>query len=196
MAHRFRRTRHGIEARLDDMEKDLLARLLDDVHDMLDDGAAPERDPLARLIGISEDARTPDDPALARLLPPGSRDDDEAAQEFRRLTDRGLRERKRQALGAARATLNRSGPIRLTDAEARSWVTALTDVRLVLGERLGLRTDADAERLAEVLGEADDQDGDDPGAWLAAVYDFLTWLQETLVVVLLEALPEEGRRGD
>lgn len=192
MAHRFRRTRHGIEARLDDAERDLLARLFDDVHDMLDDGREPaEDDWMSSALGISDDVRTPDDPALARLLPDAARDDDEAAHEFRRLTERGLRARKREALRTARETLARGPGPCLDDAEAKAWVAALTDVRLVLGERLGLRTDADAERLEELLQEAED---DDPRVWLAAVYDFLTWLQETLVTVLLAALPEEGRR--
>ena len=191
MAHRFRRTRHGIEARLDAAERDLLARLFDDVHDLLDDGPEPSSDDwMASELGISEDARTPEDPALARLLPDAARDDADAAHEFRRFTERGLRARKRQALRTARETLSRgAGPV-LDDAEARSWLTALTDVRLVLGERLGVRTDADAEGLEDLLHEADE---DDPRVWLAAVYDFLTWLQETLVTVLLAGLPEEGR---
>ena len=193
MAHRFRRTRHGIEARLDAAEKDLLARLFDDVHEMLDDGRqASEDDWMSSALGISEDARTPEDPALARLLPDGAREDDEAAHEFRRLTERGLRARKREALRTARSTLSRSDGVRLDDAEARAWLGALTDVRLVLGERLGLASDADAERLDALLQGLDE---DDPRAWLAAVYDFLTWLQETLVTVLLAGMPEEGRRG-
>lgn len=189
MARKFRRTRHGIEAHLDDAERELLARLLDDVHEMLDDGSPPDADPLAAMVGISSGATTPQDPAVARLLPPGCRDDEEAAREFRRFTDRGLRERKREALATARAALGRQGALCLSDAEARAWSTALTDVRLVLAERLGVRTDADAEHLHELA----DGPADDPVAWLAAVYDFLTWLQETLVSVLLEALPEEGR---
>jgi Domain of unknown function (DUF2017). len=68
--------------------------------------------------------------------------------------------------------------VRLDDGTLAAWLTALTDVRLVLGERLGLRSDADAEELQAALDDADDSD---PRAWLAAVYDFLTWLQETLV---------------
>ena len=64
-------------------------------------------------------------------------------------------------------------------------LTALTDLRLVLAERLGLRTDEDAdvlhEQLARRLAEGVPQD-----AWsaAAAVYDFLTWWQESLVAAL------------
>jgi hypothetical protein len=192
MARRFRRTRHGVAGHLDDTERDLLARLFDDVHEMLEDDSPPETDPLAALVGISEDARVPDDPAVHRLLPDGARDDPEGAQEFRRFTERGLRARKQQALATARASLEAGPSLLLTDDQARAWVTALTDVRLVLAERLGLRTDDDAAQLHVALVDAAD---DDPVAWLAAVYDFLTWLQETLVTVLLGALPEEGRPG-
>ena len=51
-------------------------------------------------------------------------------------------------------------------AQAQALVVALTDVRLLLGERLGLRTDDDAEELAQRL---DDADQDDPAMLLAAV---------------------------
>ena len=64
--------------------------------------------------------------------------------------------------------------------EAQAFAVALTDVRLVVGERLALRTDEDADRLERALArdELDEQTG-----WLVAVYDFLTWLQETLTPV-------------
>lgn len=192
MARKFGRTRHGIEARLEDPERDLLAQLFADVEEMLHDPAASDADPLAAMVGISENAVRPEDPALLRLLPDASREDDEIAGEFRRFTERGLRARKRQALATARATLERPGPLRLSEAEAEAWLTSLTDVRLVLAERLGLRTDEDAEALHAVLLAGAE---DDPRAWLAAVYDFLTWLQETLVTVLAESLPSEGH-GD
>ena len=61
-------------------------------------------------------------------------------------------------------------------------MVALTDVRLLLGERLGLRTDDDAEELAQRL---DDADQDDPATLLAAYYDFMTWLQESLTQSLM-----------
>ncbi|HEY6297732.1 MAG TPA: DUF2017 family protein, partial [Streptosporangiaceae bacterium] len=40
---------------------------------------------------------TPDDPVLARLLPDGYRDDPDAAGEFRKYTEPGLRTAKQQA---------------------------------------------------------------------------------------------------
>lgn len=180
MAHRFARTRSGITARLDDGEREVLAGLFRDVAGMLDDARPAAADPLEELVGITEGAALPDDPALARLLPDASRDDDEDAADFRRLTERGLRRRKAEALTGAAATLAGSGPVTLDEAQAGAWLTALNDVRLVLAERMGVRTEEDADRLAVQVATAPD----DPAAWLSSVYDFLTWLQESLVQAL------------
>ena len=63
------------------------------------------------------------------------------------------------------------GRIQLDAAGARTWLTALNDIRLALGTRLGVSEDRDA----------DDLDEDDPNRYAWAVYDFTTHLQETLV---------------
>ncbi|KRE62367.1 DUF2017 family protein [Nostocoides sp. Soil756] len=133
------------------------------------------------------DAATDDaparDPALDRLLPSGHREDDGAATEFRRLTEGGLRHRKAAALTASVAVLREAGDtVGLDEGQAVAFVTALTDVRLVLGERLGLRTDEDLDRLEELVERLDD---DEPVVYLLALYDFLTWLQETLASALM-----------
>jgi hypothetical protein len=201
VARGFRRTRRGIRGRLDEHERDLLAHLLVEVHELLDDGAGvADADPLAAMVGIGTAVDAPDDPALARLLPDAHRDDPEAAAEFRRYTEGGLRERKRAGLETARRTLGRAGPLVLADDEARAWVVALTDVRLVLASRMGLEVDEDHERLlllaeaeGEQLAQAHEEGGEPPQggvAFMLAVYDFLTWLQETLVEALLEVLPD------
>ncbi|ROP45989.1 DUF2017 domain-containing protein [Pseudokineococcus lusitanus] len=203
MARRFRRTRRGVTAGLEPGEVELLVGLFEDVAGMLDeaagagpdaaDGAVPA-DPLAALERqlTAEPPGPPQDPAVARLLPPASTDDDEAASDFRRFTQEGLAARKQQGLRRAAATLRRPAPLLLDDHEAQAWVRALTDVRLVLAARLGLETDDDA---ALVALRAEEADADDPVAWTAGVYDFLTWMQEGLTDVLLDALPAEGRRG-
>ncbi len=186
MARRFERTRRGVTATFDDDERALLSGLLTEVSQLLDDGTTPSEDPLEAMVGTGGSTTPPSDPAVARLLPQAARDDPDAAREFRRLTERGLRQRKRDGLERARATLDRPGALVLDAEEARAWVVALTDVRLVLAERLGLRTDDDAEAvLAEVAASAPE----DPRVWMASVYDFLTWLQETLVGALAKQLP-------
>ena len=52
---------------------------------------------------------------------------------------------------------------------------------VVLGERLGLKQDDDFDRLEEQVSGLED---DDPAVYALAVYDFLTWLQETLAHAL------------
>lgn len=241
-----------IRVRLDSQERQLLARLFDEVAELLDDGRRPGGDPLAELVGfdlqLPDDANPArddaargsarpggpypdrldpgadpfradgelegdlcadrgeadfdaapddfdadqdtgntavapdDDPALARLLPSGHRDDPELATEFRRLTETGLRARKRSNLSLASAALQRKGQVELSREEAAALLKGLTDTRLVLGERLGLRTDEDAGMIAEVLRRRGSSD--DPWVSAALLYDVLTWWQESLISAL------------
>ncbi len=143
--------------------------------DQADWPARPPVPPEARSFGDR-------DPALQRLLPQAHRDDEEAAAEFRRLTEDGLRRRKAENLTRSIAALRGRGTVELDAGGALAFLVALTDVRLVLGERLGLREDADVERLDVALASLAD---DDPTIYAAAVYDFLTWLQESLATAML-----------
>jgi len=213
----FRRVRGEVRIRLADGERRVLHDLFTEVHDLLEDPAAPsDDDPLAELVGIGTAVRPPDDPALARLLPDAHKDDPQASAEFRRYTESGLRARKRQGLELALRTLDRGALLRLNDAEAGAWLIALTDVRLVLAERIGLRTDDDHAVLEQVVAqlaeaepparsggtgsaEDDEDDEDDEGfaagerlAMTLALYDFLAWLQETLVEAMAATLPDRG----
>ena len=123
----------------------------------------------------------PVDPALARLLPEGNRDDPEAPAEFRRLTEFGLRARKRSGARLAADALGREAPVVLDQGEALALMKALTDVRLVLGERLELRTDEDAEQLHDRLWKNEGTD-----SWLAtaSIYEVLTSWQEYLIAAV------------
>lgn len=203
MARGFRRKGSGEHVRyvaqLDPLERATVAGLMDQVHDLLDPPAAvPDGDDAFASIvaglgmGVTVAAEDqadldPDearrDPAIDRLLPTANRQDDEMAAEFRRLTETGLRQRKAAALVTAADLLRGDDKIRLDAGQARAVVTALTDVRLVLGERMGLRTDDDVEVLEAA---AQDLDPDDPLGYALAIYDFLTWLQETLATAMLE----------
>lgn len=203
MTRGFRRARGDVRARLHDDERRVLRDVFTEVHDLLKDPAdaePAEQDPLAALVGIGTAVRPPDDPALARLLPDAHKDDPEASAEFRRYTESGLRARKRSGLRVALDTLDRPAPLRLDDAEARAWLVALTDVRLVLAERIGLRTDDDHAVLEQVAVRLtlEDASSEDPAAGAGhrlamtlALYDFLAWLQETLVEAMAAALPDE-----
>ena len=205
MATGFRRKGDRFRARLDEVELQVVIGLLIQTRDLV---APPERpstgdefDDLVASMGpmVPDDAAgidQPRDPALERLLPPAHREDAEQAAEFRRLTERGLRGRKAATLQAAIDALAASSPpkIELDQAQAQSLVVALTDVRLVLGERLDLHSDADADALAERLAQltggpaGEEQDlgeAEEALALLSAYYDFLTWLQESITAALM-----------
>jgi Domain of unknown function (DUF2017) len=134
-------------------------------------------DDLARLLGQTGPATPPDDPVLARLLPDAYADDTEAAGDFRRFTEQELRNGKAAAARTVLATLPEDGGrVRLSEEEAQVWLRALNDVRLALGVRLSITEDFDAR--------AADLDPADPRSAYMWIYDWLTFLQETLVRAL------------
>ena len=121
--------------------------------------------------------KTPEDPVLARLLPDGYRDDPEAAGEFRKYTEAGLRSAKQQAALQMLDTLpDAGGRIQLTPDQAQAWLKALNDVRLALGVRLDVTEDFELQ-WAKLKA-------DDP-RWAAyEVYAWLGAVQESLVQAL------------
>jgi hypothetical protein len=173
----FKVTRKGISASLEAGERELLRSLFADVLGMLEPDTPADTDPLAAMVGLDTSARVPSDSALRRLLPDGVVGDDDEALEFRRLTERSLRESKTGALRAS-ALLLESKPLQY-------FARALNDVRLVLADRLELETDEDAERLHGITDPSKAQDVD---GYLALVYNFVTWLQETLMQAMTRSL--------
>jgi hypothetical protein len=196
MAATFTRARGGrVKVRLGDADRGVVAGLLEAVADLLspdpeapdaDQPPPPASDEDALLARLEADlaVEPPADPAVARLLPDGSRDDPDLAQSFRRLTEQDLRERKRDSLGLAAAALRRAAPVVLDDSEAQALLKGLTDVRLVLAERLGIATDEDAEFLHAALA-AGAGEGQQEWAKAAELYEVVTYLQEELVHTLL-----------
>jgi hypothetical protein len=183
----FKAGRAGISVRLGEDERSVLVQLLSQLDDLLDDGSEASADPLAALVGMSDGPMdgdgpvAPEDPALARLLPEGNRDDPEASSEYRRLTEFGLRARKRGGAQQAAEALGRDEPVVLSTDEAVALLKAMTDVRLVLGERLELRTDEDAEQLHQRLWA---QEGSQTWLATASIYELLTSWQEYLVMAV------------
>ena len=167
---------------LEPVERRILSGLFSDAAELLDDGAETEADELAKLVGMSSGKR-PTDPAVLRLLPDVDAEDAERAAEFRRLTERDIRESKLANL----RTLSRSGRTELTEEQARSWATALGDVRLILATRLGIATDADLEHLLETIDEQPEST-----VMTVHVYELLTWAQDRITSILLETLPDLG----
>jgi len=141
--------------------------------DLLGGPQAGTDDPLA---GMGTEPGSPADPALARLLPDGYRDDPAAAGELRRLTESSLRaEKVRNAQAVLDALPAGGGNVVLAGPDAADvWLRALNDVRLALGTRLQVTEELDL--AAEI-----EADPDSPRSYALAVYDWLGWLQETLI---------------
>jgi len=197
MARAFQREGDRYVALLDEPERFMVGGLMQQTRTLLSPDVEPTGDAFADLVasmGVSVATRDQDpvpsddrDPALDRLLPDAHRGDDRVAAEFRRLTEEGLRQRKSANLDVAmeRLTVAQDDRVELDGQQAAAFVTALTDVRLLLGERMGMRTEEDADRLYAAMEVIDD---DDPIGYAMAWYDFLTWLQETLAHALMGGL--------
>jgi Domain of unknown function (DUF2017) len=116
----------------------------------------------------------PTDPVLARLLPDAYRDDTEAASEFRKYTESSLREAKKYFGQTLLDTLPpEGGRVKLTADQARDWLRALNDVRLMFGVRLEVTEDYE-EQLASLEPQ-------DPRVAAFEVYCWLSAVQESLV---------------
>lgn len=186
MAEPFSRTTRGLTARFTPEEVQVLTRLFEDVALALEPEEDPNADPLAALVGISEKADVPADPAVARMLPVAS-DDPEVADEYRRFTDLSLRQAKISHLKLAAMDIQ-AGTVHLDTEHANAWAAALNDVRLTLGSRLGITSAADAERV----GEHTDWDRvETTEDYMALLYNFATWLQDSLMQALLIGLEED-----
>ncbi|MEV4256309.1 DUF2017 domain-containing protein [Spirillospora sp. NPDC049652] len=195
---KVRKGREGaVRIRFEPEEAALVRTLMEQLLDLL--GEPPGADDELAAVGITDRASVPDDPVLARLFPDAYRDDGEAAGEFRRYTEMGLRDGKREAAGIVLAGLadafggtppggrsersggrsersGRSGEVELSTEHAQAWLRSLNDVRLALGTRLDISEEwyEEAERL----------DPSDPRMPMYAAYDWLTMLQESLVRAL------------
>lgn len=116
----------------------------------------------------------PSDPVLARLLPDAYPDDPQAAGEFRKYTESSLREAKKYFAQTLLETLPpKGGRVKLTADQARDWLRALNDVRLMFGVRLEVTEDYD-EQLAAL-------DPKDPRIAAFHVYGWLGAVQDSLV---------------
>ena len=179
-----RRRAGAVQLSLSGEEASALDALAAQVATMLADGdsGAPsaEADPLEAMVGLTtEPVAAPDDPALRRLLPDAYADETMSG-EFRRLMDSELRRQKTEALDELRRAVEGAGDdgvkLKLTLDQAETWRRALTDLRLVLGTRLDV-TEALEDRWANLKP-------DDPMAPLLAAYEWLGWLQESVVLAL------------
>jgi hypothetical protein len=173
------------------LEAELLRSLVSQVVELVHD-QSPERqpsdDPLEALLDLGGPLSRPEDPVLARLLPDAYADDEDAAGEFRRYTERALRDQKAEQGRRVIADLEDAGlgaevdpddepiEVELVGEQVEAWLRCLTDVRLALAIRLGV--EEGDEDYWNSLPE------DDPRAYMHDVYDWLGYVQETLVQAL------------
>lgn len=193
----FVRKRGVYVAQLDRTERTILSRVVADTALLLGtrldvELPAGAQDRLAAMDWSVDGVAEPSDPALARLLPNAS-EDDGVASEFRRLTEGDLRAAKVDRLRMVWGALLAPGEkLEVQPERAMDWAAALTDVRLVLAERLGVVTDEDAEAIYEAAtrrrrpGSATEED--EVRSALASLYMALTWLQESLMTAMLRDL--------
>jgi hypothetical protein len=167
-------------------EADLLRSLAGQLIELLRNESATSRqgDPLEDLLDFSGPTTAPDDPVLARLFPTAYPDDEEAAGDFRRFTESSLRDGKAAAAASVIDTLEEAGlpaepedglfiDVELDPPTAMTWMRSFTDMRLAIATRLGVE-EGDEEYWATLPD-------DDPRAQVHDIYDWLGYLQETLI---------------
>lgn len=170
-------------------EADLLRSLAGQLIELLrNEGATPgHADAWEAQFDFAGPTSEPEDPVLARLFPTAYPGDDEAAGEFRRFTESGLRDGKAASAGRVIDDLEEAGlppepedglfiDVELERPEAISWMRSFTDMRLAIATRLGVEED-DEDYWAALPD-------DDPRAQVHDIYQWIGYLQETLVGAL------------
>ena len=182
----------GVIATFTGFEADLLRSLAAQLVELLRNEAAVPRDdadPLEAMLDFSGPTTEPEDPVLARLFPTAYPDDEEAAAEFRRFTEgdaarrQGRRPRSRSSTASRRPgcppELTEDGlmiDVELDPPTAETWMRSFTDLRLALATRLGV--EEGDEDYWHALPD------DDPRAQAHDIYEWVGYLQETLVDAL------------
>ncbi len=187
---RHRRSGHVI-ATFSGFEADLLRSLASQLVELLRNEAAVPRttdDSFEALLDFSGPTVEPEDPVLARLFPTAYQHDEEAAAEFRRFTEGSLRDGKAAGAAAIIDTLEEAGlppeltedgltiDVEMAEPVAETWLRCFTDLRLALATRLGVEEGDDDVWLA--------MDDEDPRSQAHDIYQWVGYLQETLVDAL------------
>ena len=189
---RHRRSK-AVIANFTGFEADLLRSLASQLVELLrNEAAVPRegRDPFEAMMDFSGPTSAPEDPVLARLFPTAYPHDEEAAAEFRRFTEGSLRDGKAAAAVTIIDRLEEAGlpselredglmiDVELDEPTAETWLRSFTDLRLALATRLGVE-DGD-EAVWDALPD------EDPRAQAHDIYDWVGYLQETLVEALVD----------
>jgi hypothetical protein len=155
LGRRLRRTRAGqYQLRLTRAERDLLRSLPGQVRELID-------------------TTDPADPSVRRLFPPAYREEEKAEADYQTLMHDELLEHHRQALAVMEETIDADS---LDEGQVVSWLSALNELRLVLGTNL------------EVTESLEPVSPSDPRAPGLALYGYLSWLEEQVVEALESTL--------
>jgi hypothetical protein len=191
MTEGFVRRGGGVLGGFSGFEADLLRSLASQLVELLrNEEAAPTatHDPLEALLDFSGPTTEPDDPVLARLFPTAYPDDDDAAGEFRRFTEGALRDGKARNAVLIIDQLEEAGlpseleedglwvEVELGTEQAQAWLRSFTDIRLALATRLGIE-EGDEDYWRSLPDE-------DPRGHVHDIYEWVGYLQETLVEAL------------
>jgi hypothetical protein len=137
------------------------------------------------MMDFSGPTSEPEDPVLARLFPTAYPGDEEASAEFRRFTEGTLRDGKAAGACAIIDALEEAGlppelsedglmiDVELEPPAAETWLRSFTDLRLALATRLEVE-EGDEEFWYSLPD-------DDPRAQAHDIYEWVGYLQETLV---------------
>jgi Domain of unknown function (DUF2017) len=152
-----RRRGGDFELRLPEVERDVLRSLPEQLRQLLEDR----------------------DPSTVRLFPPAYPDDADHQAEYEELVRDDLQAGRLTALAVVERTIDAR---RVTEEELAAWLSALNDLRLVMGTRLEIVVDGDGEDVSE----------DDPRAPAFGLYYYLGWLVSEIVDALAADLDPEG----
>lgn len=161
----------SIELYLEPLEIALLTSLIEQIATLLEpESKEKSKDPLEKIIGIDFKISRPTDEVLLRLLPDAYQNDSESSDEFRRFTERSLRELKIRNAKNVLENLPEPDQIKkIKEKDFQSWLTVLNDVRLALGTRIGINE------------ESEESDEDNEQEHSHEIYSWLTWLQSNLL---------------
>ena len=162
---------------LDEPDDDAAEAHADEVEAVADDDGA-DADP--------DDVEAGDvltDPVLIRLYPDARPDDPAWSARFRDMIRGDLDDARRENLAVVEDTLDARS---IDDDQAEAWLHVLNDLRLVMGTRLDITEEREAEPF----------DPEDPDAAALVVYAYTGWLEGQFVDVLAAVLPAVPEPGD
>lgn len=194
----FSRRKGQLVAHFEPQEVEILGSLLEQLVELLGDQClgpwpcAPagdeQEDVFARLEAELSSDSAEDieldrevDPVLRRLFPDAYPDDPAASYDFRRFTQADQREAKIEGCCRMGDDLRaaRQGRVSLTPERVDAWLSTLTNLRLALAVRLEIDDAEAVERLSELPEN-------DPRSWLFSIFEWLGWVQESMLGCLEE----------